>query len=195
MTIILGDLYYFNSIIEKENDPIDIYEEDFNEESSNEEVVEENKDSNELASYTTKILTSDNNRYNNIKIVSEKLNGYVLYPNENFSFNEVCGPYGSGEGFLEATILLSDGKESKGFGGGVCQLSSTLYNAIKNLKVEITERHQHSSPVAYVPLNEDATVSLQSGLDFRFTNKYDYPIKFECKSTPDKLSVSVKRET
>lgn len=70
-------------------------------------------------------------------------------------------------------------------------MSSTLYNAVKNLKVDITERHNHSSPVAYVPKNEDATVSLQSGLDFKFINKYDYKIRFETSCNPDSLTVFV----
>lgn len=146
-----------------------------------------------LSTYTTKILTTDSNRYNNIKIVSDKLNNYILQPGEIFSFNDVCGPFGESSGFLEATILLSDGTESKGFGGGVCQLSSTLYNAIKNLEVDITERHHHSAPVAYVPENEDATVSMQSGLDFKFINKYDVPIKFTTSCNPDEVTVNVQK--
>lgn len=118
----------------------------------------------------------------------------IIYQNlgQTFSFNEVCGPFGESSGFLEATILLSDGTESKGFGGGVCQLSSTLYNAVKNLNVNITERHHHSAPVAYVPLNEDATVSMQSGLDFKFVNNYDNSIKFVTSCNPDELTVTVK---
>lgn len=144
-----------------------------------------------LNSYTTKILTSDENRYNNIKIVSDRLNGYVLKPGATFSFNEVCGPYGQSDGFLEATILLSDGTSSKGYGGGVCQLSSTVYNAVKTLNIDITERHHHSAPVAYVPENEDATVSLQSDLDFKFVNKGSTPIKFRTAYDPNNLTVAV----
>lgn len=152
---------------------------------------DDEKDSNFLSTYSTKILTNDSNRYNNIEIVSKRLNEVTLQPGESFSFNDICGPYGKSDGFLEATILLSDGTESKGYGGGVCQLSSTLYNAIKTLNVDITERHHHSTPVAYVPKNEDATVSLQSGLDFKFTNRYDVPIKFTTACEPKKLTVSV----
>lgn len=146
---------------------------------------------NLLSSYSTKILSTSENRYHNIQIVANRLNGYVLNAGETFSYNEVCGPYGESDGFLEATILLSDGTESTGFGGGVCQLSSTLYNAVKNLNIEITERHHHSSPVAYVPENEDATVSMQSDLDFQFINHYDYPIRFETEYNPNNLTVFV----
>lgn len=154
-------------------------------------VDQNKKDSSALATYTTKILTSDPNRYHNITIVRDRLNGYVLKKGEVFSYNKVCGPYGPSDGFKEATILLSNGEHDKGYGGGVCQLSSTLYNAVKNLKVDITERHHHSVPVAYVPKNEDATVSLQSNLDFKFKNTSGKDLKFSSSSTENSLTVSV----
>ena len=147
-----------------------------------------------LSSYSTKILTNDENRYNNIKIVADKLNGFILAPGIGFSFNDELGPYGKDDGFLEAKILLSNGEESTGYGGGVCQLSTTLYNAIKDLEdIEITEHHNHSTPVAYAPKNQDATVSLQSGLDFKFINNYDYPLRFETSHDPNNLTVKIYR--
>ena len=147
-----------------------------------------------LSSYSTKILTNDENRYNNIKIVADKLNGFILAPGIGFSFNDELGPYGKDDGFLEAKILLSNGEESTGYGGGVCQLSTTLYNAIKDLEdIEITEHHNHSIPVAYAPKNQDATVSLQSGLDFKFINNYDYPLRFETSHDPNNLTVKIYR--
>lgn len=147
-----------------------------------------------LSSYSTQILTTDKNRYNNIKIVSDKLNGFILEPGVGFSFNDELGPYGKDDGFLEAKILLSNGEESTGYGGGVCQLSTTLYNAIKDLEdIEITEHHNHSTPVAYAPKNQDATVSLQSGLDFKFINNYDYPLRFETSHDPNNLTVKIYR--
>lgn len=151
----------------------------------------ENKNDGALSTYTTKILTSDPNRYHNITLVRDKLNGYILKKGETFSYNEVCGPYGKDNGFKEATILLSNGEHEKGYGGGVCQLSSTLYNAVKNLDIDITERHNHSTPVAYVPKNEDATVSLQSNLDFKFKNTSGQDLKFVSTSTENFLTVSV----
>lgn len=156
----------------------------------NDEVLPKEDDS-ALATFTTPILTSDPNRYHNITLVRDKLNGYVLQNNEIFSFNEVCGPYGKDDGFKEATILLSNGKEDKGYGGGVCQLSTTLYNAVKDLDVAITERHHHSTPVAYIKNNEDATVSLQSNLDFKFKNTSGKPLEFKAESTKNSLTVYV----
>lgn len=179
-----------------EKDPINIYQNDVvyenNDENAGEnENVPSQSGSNELSSFSTKILTNDKNRYNNISIVADRLNNYVLKPGETFSFNKVCGPYGASDGFLEATILLSDGTHDKGYGGGVCQLSSTLYNAVKNLNVKITERHHHSVPVAYVPKNEDATVSLQSNLDFKFVNNSSRSLKFTTSHDPNNLKVVV----
>lgn len=147
-----------------------------------------------ISTFSTKILTSSSNRYNNIKIVSDRLNGYILNDGDEFSYNDVCGPYGESDGFLEAPILLSNGKEEMGFGGGVCQLSSTLYNAVKDLNVDITERHHHSAPVAYVPENEDATVSMQSDLDFKFVNNTGTNLRFETLYDPDNLTVNVYEE-
>ncbi len=159
---------------------------------NNESHQFQENDLSKISTYTTKILTNDENRYNNIKIVADKLNGYILEPGNTFSFNDELGPYGKDDGFLEAKILLSNGEESTGYGGGVCQLSSTLYNAIKDLEnIQITEHHHHSSPVAYVPKNQDATVSLQSGLDFKFINNYDFPLRFETSHNPNSLSVTV----
>ena len=143
-----------------------------------------------LSTYTTPILTKDKNRYHNITIVRDRLNGYVLNNDETFSYNHVCGPYGKKDGFRKAIIQIGKGKKTKDYGGGVCQLSSTLYNVVKNLEIEITERHHHSTPVNYVPQNEDATVSLKTGLDFQFINRTGYPIEFSVSSTEDELTVS-----
>lgn len=146
---------------------------------------------NKLASYSTSLVGSSKERINNIEIVCKRLNDFILGPGETFSYNNAVGPYGPSDGFKEATVLLSDGSHSKGYGGGVCQLSSTLYNVVKNIEnIEITERHNHSAPVAYVPLNEDATISLQSNLDFKFVNNNNYSIRFEANLENNQVNVS-----
>lgn len=161
-----------------------------------EELIIPNEDAiivpaNQLSTYSTPLLSSTNERINNIEIVCDRLNNFILNPNESFSYNNVTGPFGPDDGFEEATILLSDGSKSEGYGGGVCQLSSTLYNVVKNIEnIEITERHNHSAPVAYVPEGEDATVSLQSGLDFKFTNNNNYSIKFEAECANGNVTVT-----
>lgn len=132
-----------------------------------------------LASYSTPLGSSTDERINNLDIVCKRLNNFILKSGETFSYNDVCGPYGPSDGFEEATILLSDGTEDKGYGGGVCQLSSTLYNVVANIpNMEIVERHHHSTAVSYVPKNQDATVSLQSNLDFKFKNNNKFDVRF-----------------
>ena len=145
----------------------------------------------EISSYTTPILTSDKKRYHNITLVRDRLNGYILKNGETFSYNEVCGPYGKKDGFQKADIQTGKGKTKKEYGGGVCQLSSTLYNAVKDLDIEIIERHHHSTPVNYVPKNQDATISLANNLDFKFTNVTGYDLSFRVTSTEDSLTVCV----
>ncbi|MBQ9314347.1 MAG: VanW family protein [Clostridia bacterium] len=159
-------------------------------------VEEKNENTNEkesnhiLATYSTSLGSSSDERINNLEIVCDRLNDYILKPAETFSYNDVTGPFGPDDGFEEAPILLNDGSESEGYGGGVCQLSSTLYNVVKNIEnVDITERHHHSKPVSYVPEGEDATVSLQSGLDFKFVNNTNYPIKFKAKCENNEVTV------
>lgn len=158
------------------------------------EIVPEtpkNNSSSKLASYSTSLKGSTKDRINNIEIVCKRLNGFILKPGETFSYNNTVGPYGASDGFKKATILLSDGTHSKGYGGGVCQLSSTLYNVVKNIEnVEITERHHHSAPVAYVPKNQDATISLQSNLDFKFVNNNSFSIRFEAGVSNNNVNVS-----
>ena len=107
-----------------------------------------------------------------------------------FSYNSVCGPYGESDGFLEATILLSDGTEDKDFGGGVCQLSSTLYNAVLLSNLEIVERQNHGFNTGYVPVSRDATVSW-GGPDFQFKNTRNYPIKIVCDGAGGRITVDI----
>ena len=154
------------------------------------EIAYEDTTSNLLATYSTSLESSSDARINNIEIVCERLNNYILKPGETFSYNNVTGPFGEDDGFEKAPILLQNGEKTKGYGGGVCQLSSTLYNVVKNInQVEITERHHHSSPVSYVPEGEDATVSLQSNLDFQFVNHNQYPIRFKAKCENNEVTV------
>lgn len=143
-----------------------------------------------LASYSSKVYTKTEDRQKNLRIVCDKLSGTILAPNEEFSYNEICGPYNKENGFGKATVFLGDGTETEDYGGGVCQLSSTLYNAIKNLNVEVTERHNHSKKVYYVPDGQDATVSY-GNLDFKFKNLNDYSILIKASSSAQSVDVSV----
>ena len=143
-----------------------------------------------LGSYSSKVYTKTEDRQKNLRIVCEKLSGTIIAPNEEFSYNETCGPYNKANGFGKATVFLGDGSEKQDYGGGVCQLSSTLYNAVKNLNVDITERHNHSKKVYYVPEGDDATVSY-GHLDFKFKNLNDYSLLIEAVSNSETVDVYV----
>lgn len=156
-------------------------------------LIENNSDSslydNRLSSFSTKVYTKTSDRVKNLRIVCDRLSGTVLEPGEEFSYNDTCGPYNKENGFGKATVFVN-GEEVQEYGGGVCQLSSTLYNAVKDIGVEILERHNHSKEVYYVPVNEDATVSY-GHLDFRFKNTNSYPIEIHAFSDRNEVTVSI----
>ncbi|MBO5178795.1 MAG: VanW family protein [Clostridia bacterium] len=151
--------------------------------------IDDSFDENLISSFSTKVYTKTADRVKNLHIVCDKLSGTILNPGEEFSYNDTCGPYNKEQGFGKATVFVN-GEEVQEYGGGVCQLSSTLYNALKDLNIEILERHNHSKEVYYVPKNEDATVSYGS-LDFRFKNNESYPIEIEAYSNENEVTVSI----
>lgn len=106
----------------------------------------------ELSSFSTKIYTPDDNaRQNNIRITCSKLNGTIVKSGETFSFCNTVGKATPEEGYEKADVFDKDGNVIKGYGGGNCQISSTLYNALLELpNIEIIERHEHSKKVYYV---------------------------------------------
>lgn len=127
----------------------------------------------EVGYYATGISGSYQ-RYSNISLASKSLNNIVLWPGEVFSYNDTVGPRTPERGYLPAPVFLAGGT-SIGYGGGVCQVSSTLYNAVLDADLDIIERHPHSKPVHYVADGKDAAVNYGS-LDFKFKNNRDYPL-------------------
>ena len=121
-----------------------------------------------IAQYSTRFDTSLVNRTENIRLAAKTLDGKQLAPGERFSFNESVGRRTAEAGYKEAMIIVGD-KFTPGLGGGVCQVSSNLYNAVFLAGLEILERHHHTLPVDYVPPGRDATVSFPF-LDFKFRN-------------------------
>jgi len=149
-----------------------------------------------IASYTTKLLNRSENRVNNIELASKKLDNLVIKPGEEFSFNKAVGRRTKAKGYEEAPIIVKteEGpKESVGVGGGVCQLSTTLYNAVEEAGLKVTERHMHSKDVGYVPEGEDATVAYGSA-DFKFVNTRDNPIVIRTYLSKNKLTVKLFEE-
>lgn len=134
-----------------------------------------------LATYSTTYSTKNVNRSTNIKLASSKIDGTVLMPGETFSYNTTVGKRTAAAGFKSAAVY-SGGQVTNGIGGGICQVSSTLYNSVLLANLEIVERTNHGFNPGYVPAGRDATVSW-GGPDFKFKNNRNYPVKIICSGT------------
>lgn len=145
-----------------------------------------------LSSYTTSIYDKDQNRVDNITLANSKLNGVIVKKGEEFSFNSTIGPMNEEQGFKKAVGFDSKGKKIKISGGGLCQISSTLYNAVLDANLEVTERHAHSRRVYYVPKDKDATI-LYGTLDFKFKNNSDSDIKIEATNDSTNVTITLKK--
>lgn len=130
-----------------------------------------------LSSFQTTYIQSKVNRTTNLKVASNSINGVVIMPGETFSYNKTLGPRTAEAGYKMAG-MYSGGKEVDGLGGGICQISSTLYNIALLANLEIVERHNHQFLPGYVGAGRDATV-VYGALDFKFKNNRNYPIKIE----------------
>ena len=128
-----------------------------------------------LAEFTTRYDGSDENKGTNIKLAAEKINGTVIMPGETFSYNRIVGERTIAKGYKEAPVYMG-GKVVLGIGGGICQVSSTLYNAVLYANLEITSRTNHRFLPSYIKAGRDATVSWGT-LDFCFKNTRTYPVK------------------
>ncbi len=136
-----------------------------------EEILKER--TKRLSSYTTNFDASNANRTYNIRFAAEKLAGTVIAPHTEFSFNKRVGKRTAENGFKESVVIF-DGQFVKGVGGGVCQLSTTLFNAALRAGMQITESRNHSLSVSYVQPSLDAMVSEYS--DLKFYNPHDTPV-------------------
>lgn len=149
-------------------------------------VVEEPKGSAEelkavqdvLGSFTTSYRTSGTSRSANVSNGCNLINGITLYPGEEFSTYEAVSPFSEKNGYYMAGSYLN-GKVVDSLGGGICQVSTTLYNAVLGAELEVTERHNHSMIVTYVDPSADAAIAESSGKDFKFINNTDYPVYIE----------------
>lgn len=130
-----------------------------------------------ISSFSTKYDASNINRSTNLEIAAGKINGTVIMPGETFSYNKVVGKRTIEEGYKDAKIY-ADGGVVDGLAGGICQISSTLYNAALLANLEIVERKNHSYPASYIQVGRDATV-VYGVKDLQFKNSRQYPIKLE----------------
>lgn len=131
-----------------------------------------------LSSFSTKYSVRATARTTNLKLATSKINGTVLMPGETFSYNKVVGARTIAAGYKEAPIYVS-GEVVDGLGGGICQITSTLYNAVVYANLDIVERTNHQFVPSYVTASRDATV-VYGSLDFKFKNNRNYPIKINC---------------
>ena len=137
-----------------------------------------------IASAVTNASSSSSNRLSNIRLALQMINGTCLKPGETFSFNETVGKRTTDRGFKMATAY-SSGTVVEDVGGGICQVSTTLFNAVVKADLQIVERHNHSLTVAYVDRGKDAAVNWNSQ-DLRFTNNSDDNVYICCFLSDDK---------
>lgn len=169
--------------------------------SSQRNAIEINKNSTgepikteeEIASFSTKIYSKDSARQNNINITCSTLNGTIVTNGSTFSFCNTVGQSTSAKGYLEADIFDRNGNKKKGFGGGNCQVSTTLYNAVLSVSsLVVTERHEHSNKVPYIQTGKDAAVAYGS-YDLKFRNDSGYDIKIYVEASTSNVTVRLVR--
>lgn len=142
-----------------------------------------------IGAFHTEFSNSNYNRNKNLEVACVKMNNRLMMPGEVFSLMQSIGPVDTANGYKAAPIILN-GKLIPGVGGGICQVATTVYNAVLNAELEIVQRQNHSMPVAYVPLGHDAAVS-GSTLDFKFTNNMEFPIFLQAYALNNKLYVNI----
>ncbi|MGH4052903.1 MAG: VanW family protein [Clostridium sp.] len=130
-----------------------------------------------LSSFSSSFKTSSSGRSTNITLATKSINGLLLMPGESFSFNGTVGKRTAASGYKPAPVDIGT-KVSTDYGGGICQVSTALYNTVIRSNIKSTERNHHSIPSTYIPLGMDATVDWNN-LDYKFANTLNYPIYIE----------------
>lgn len=139
-------------------------------------------------SCTTSFATSSSNRITNIQVAAGHLNNMIIMPGQEVSVSTAIKPRTTANGYRSAGAYLN-GRTVPAIGGGICQVSSTAYNAVKNAGLTILERHPHSMPVHYLPLGLDAAISAGSK-DLRFSNPYSAPVILQAYTEGKKLTIN-----
>jgi vancomycin resistance protein YoaR len=140
-----------------------------------------------IGRYITSFNPRNMKRSNNIQLAVEAINNHVVFPGETFSFNQVVGKRTAMKGYLKAKVIVR-GEYAEDIGGGICQVSSTLFNAVDSAGLQIVQRFSHSRHVPYIPPGRDATVSWY-GPDFEFKNNYNQPILIQAKTMGNLLII------
>lgn len=144
----------------------------------------------EIANFSTIIHNKDEDRQNNISITCQTLSGKEVRPGEIFSFCDTVGKATHDKGYEEADIYV-DGKKEQGLGGGMCQVSTTLYNVVLQVpELQVVERHEHSGHVPYIQEGNDAAISYGT-YDFKFKNNTSDVIKIVMENTADNITAKL----
>lgn len=144
---------------------------------------------NKLSTYTTRYDGGDENRSTNLEIACEKINEKVILPGETFSYNKTLGARTTAAGYKTAKVY-ENGAVVDGIGGGICQISSTLYNAVLKANLEVIERRNHQFITSYVPEGRDATVAY-GVTDFKFKNNRKYAIKIKATASNGVATIDI----
>ena len=178
-----------NNNVSEDNYNENVPDAEINNENISDEIETTKVITTEIATYSTSIYDNDENRMYNLKLACSKLNNHVITKDSEFSFNDTLGPMGKEQGYKKATGFDSNGKKIKVYAGGMCQLSSTVYNCALISKFEITERHPHSRRVNYVPKDKDATIFYDT-LDLKFINNSGSNVKIAASTDGQELTVT-----
>jgi vancomycin resistance protein YoaR len=143
-----------------------------------------------IGTFTTSFTTSSGSRSANVENGAKLVNGSVILPGETFSTYEAITPFSAENGYFLAGSYLQ-GQVVDTFGGGICQVSTTLYNAVLRAELQVDERHNHSMIVGYVDPSADAAISESAGKDFKFTNTTEYPIYIEGITSGKKITFNI----
>ena len=159
----------------------------------NEQITIDEKDEEELSEFSTKLPKDTKERYSNIELACETLNGTIIKAGDTFSLWNELGCPTEEKGYRKAKAFTPDGGVKKSYGGGICQVSTTIYNAVLEVEgLEVKERHEHSRDVVYIKDGKDAAVSYKSA-DLKFKNTLDYDVKLEAKVENNKVKIKLIR--
>ena len=177
-----------NNDEQHENNPDENTSEN-NENETPEEPSSEPKET-EISSFTTKIYTKDSDRQNNLSIACSTLNDTIVENGQTFSFTGTVGKATSGKGYKKADVFRN-GDVIEALGGGLCQVSTTVYNAVLKIpEIKVTERHSHSNKVPYIKSGKDAAVSYGT-YDLKFVNNTGNSIKIKAENTPNNVTIKI----
>lgn len=146
-----------------------------------------------LSEFSTKIYDKTDERQKNVEITCSTLNEQIVKQGEEFSFTNVIGKATPNKGYEKAKIFDKQGNVEEGYGGGICQVSTTLYNAVKDISgITITERHDHSNTVPYAKKGNDAAVA-HGSYDFKFVNNTNNDIIIHAESNEENVIITINK--